>query len=197
MVKLVLESLFVVFLSFLGVFVVYLLKPGAHDYFYSSAIYFSMSVFIFFKMGRVKILGWGESPFNFEGFKWLVICLFSLLFIDSFYNKSCYFFELACSINDSGGEVLGLIFTLILAPVVEELLFRGVIFNHFKSSVGIVKSATVSSLSFSIIHFGMGAYELMVMFFSGFVFCYLVGRFRNGIYYSITLHFLINFISLF
>ena len=53
---------------------------------------------------------------------------------------------------DTSSLVLEVITSIILAPIIEELLFRGVLFNRLKIRTGIVAAIIISSAIFAIGH---------------------------------------------
>ena len=66
--------------------------------------------------------------------------------------------------NDPGGSLSasdvglwGLAFTVVsaclLAPVAEEILYRGVLFRSFRNRLGVVAAAVLSSVVFALLHF--------------------------------------------
>lgn len=82
--------------------------------------------------------------------------------------------------------------TLIFAPVVEELIFRGVLFNRLKIRTGIIASMIISSVLFAIGHdFG----GITSAFLFGICMCILYLK-SDNILIPITAHFLNNFIAM-
>jgi membrane protease YdiL (CAAX protease family) len=65
--------------------------------------------------------------------------------------------EVAEEIRQAGGTAGVLVFALLLvigAPIVEELAFRGLVFNSLrKAGVGIAWTLVISSVAFAVIHF--------------------------------------------
>lgn len=101
------------------------------------------------------------------------------------------------SINSGNVDQLGNVLTVInvafLGPILEELFFRGVIFNTLKSKYSVAASIIVSSLLFSLFH---GNILLMTTsFIHGIVFAFIYHKYKN-IAYSIALHSFSNLIPL-
>jgi uncharacterized protein len=67
--------------------------------------------------------------------------------------------------------IIMLIIRITLAPIFEELLFRGYLLNKLGDSLGIIKAILINSLLFSLLHFDV------VVFFAYFV---------SGIFYSLV-----------
>lgn len=59
------------------------------------------------------------------------------------------------SLGDAGlwGLVFALISTCLLAPVSEEILYRGVLFRAFRNRLGVISAALLSSVVFATLHF--------------------------------------------
>ena len=88
--------------------------------------------------------------------------------------------------------ILEAIGTLICAPLIEELVFRGVLFNRLKIRTGIIASMIISSAIFAIGHdFG----GIISAFLFGVCMCILYLK-TDNILIPITVHFLNNFIAL-
>lgn len=88
--------------------------------------------------------------------------------------------------------VVALLTIALIGPILEELLFRGVILDGFLKNYSPLMSALVSGFLFAVVHGnltqGIGA------FFMGFVVALLYWRVRS-ITFCIALHILINFIA--
>jgi membrane protease YdiL (CAAX protease family) len=100
---------------------------------------------------------------------------FSLLFTD---------------ISSAWGVLIG---GAVVAPIVEEIIFRGYIFAGLRNDFGWVKAAIISSLLFSIIHFQITAF--IPIFILGMIFAYLYQR-SNSIWPAIIMHVSTNTIAL-
>jgi len=82
------------------------------------------------------------------------------------------------------------IFTgVIVAPIVEESLFRGFLFAGFRQRYGFQTAALLSSALFAIAHHQLAA--LIPTFVLGYIFSHLYQR-SNSIFPSMLLHFLVN-----
>src|SRR5665648_65716 len=81
--------------------------------------------------------------------------------------------------------VLNLILAGVLAPLVEETLFRGVIFGSLQAYFGKWTSAVISAAIFSGLHFQ--AYGFFPRFVLGMVLVYLYDKYKS-LYPAIALH---------
>jgi len=88
--------------------------------------------------------------------------------------------------------ILNLVLAGILAPLVEETLFRGVIFGSLQAYFGKWTSAVLSAAVFSALHFQ--AYGFFPRFVLGMVLAYLYIKYKS-LYPAIALHALNNIIA--
>ena len=93
--------------------------------------------------------------------------------------------------------------TIVYAPIVEEIVFRGAIFRGLRSKTSFIPAAIISGLLFGLIHvfdslIQGNILDILYIFVYGslgFVFCYAYEK-NNSIYASIALHFINNFIGI-
>ena len=95
--------------------------------------------------------------------------------------------------TDSLTLFLGFIVAVFIAPIAEELLFRGVIFNRLKIIKGAPFAIVVSSIIFGSLHFYGGSPLLHVMTATvfGMLMCVFYMKYDN-ILMNISVHFLGN-----
>ena len=67
--------------------------------------------------------------------------------------------------------------TIVLAPLLEELLFRGLLFQRLREGLDFWTSAIASSLAFAVFHSGFGGFVYAVLF--GFLFAIWYERNRS------------------
>lgn len=92
--------------------------------------------------------------------------------------------------------------TLIYAPIVEEITFRGAVFRYLRQSCNFWQAALVSGLSFGFIHVMdsliVGNFSDLIYLLTygalGILFCYSYEK-NHSIYGSMILHFINNFIG--
>ena len=89
--------------------------------------------------------------------------------------------------------ILALLAVVILPPLAEESLFRGVILNSYEHH-GIMKATFLSALVFALSHFNPA--QFVHQFILGALLAFLVLT-TGSIWYSIVIHLLNNLISLF
>lgn len=82
---------------------------------------------------------------------------------------------------------------VVVAPLIEEILFRGVIFGGLAARWGVWPAAVVSGLTFAAIHFSLTAF--LPLFFLALILCYLYAR-TGSLFTAIAFHALFNGVSL-
>jgi membrane protease YdiL (CAAX protease family) len=88
--------------------------------------------------------------------------------------------------------ILNLVLAGVLAPLVEETLFRGVIFGSLQAYFGKWTSAVLSAVIFSALHFQ--AYGFFPRFMLGMALVYLYDKYKS-LYPAIALHALNNIVA--
>ena len=87
-------------------------------------------------------------------------------------------------------EVLNII---VVVPIIEEMVFRGLFYKLLRSYLSIVPSMLISSIIFSIVH--QNILVSIVLFSLGLILCYSYER-NKSIIYPIVIHCLFNFLML-
>ena len=77
----------------------------------------------------------------------------------------------------SGGIAVQILATAVAAPIVEEFLFRGLIFKRLRDSLKFVPSALLSALLFDIIH--ANALQFAYAFILGLLLAYIYEQFKS------------------
>ena len=83
-----------------------------------------------------------------------------------------------------------IIMTVFVAPVLEEIVFRGVIMDNLKK-YGIKTAIIINSIFFALSHYNTDM--IIPAFFTGIIFSYVA--YKYSIKYSILIHFFINAIT--
>ena len=95
--------------------------------------------------------------------------------------------------SDSAAVIAGLLFlALVLAPVVEELFFRGILLPVFRRRLGIWPAIIISSLIFALIHFHIPSFAGL---FIVSVACCLAAIWGRSVAPAIWLHAVFNAIN--
>lgn len=76
-----------------------------------------------------------------------------------------------------------------IAPIVEELIFRGIILNRLKIKIGVKKAIIVSSILFGMIHYELGILSAIIF---GICMSLIYLKTRN-IFVTIAIHIINNF----
>ena len=98
--------------------------------------------------------------------------------------------------NSSGWPALFWIVTVVFAPVFEEAMFRGFLFEGFRNSrLGLVGAIIITSAAWTFFHLGYSAFSLISIFFFGLVLG--VVRYKSGSLWSTMLmHALFNAVAM-
>ncbi|MDY6065409.1 MAG: CPBP family intramembrane glutamic endopeptidase [Finegoldia sp.] len=93
---------------------------------------------------------------------------------------------------DKAYPILGFISTVIMAPILEELMLRGVFFEETRRIVSAKTAIILNGVLFGLVHMNIiqGAYAT----FLGIIIC-LVYYYTDSIYAAIALHFVNNLVS--
>ena len=98
------------------------------------------------------------------------------------------------------GTALTIVYAIVIAPVGEELFFRGVLFRSLRDRHGFWVGAMGSAVGFALIHYIPGsavdaALLMIVMFFTGLALCFLYER-RGTIVAPLAAHVTFNVIGI-
>lgn len=93
---------------------------------------------------------------------------------------------------NNGLELIGVTIAIaILAPILEELVFRRIIFKSFSRNIGIIFGAILSSIIFGALHLDSTKAGAMIF---GFIACILYEKYKN-ILIPMSIHMLNNTIA--
>lgn len=87
---------------------------------------------------------------------------------------------------------LAVIIATIIAPLLEEIVFRRILFTRFSRKIGILGGAIVSSVLFGLLHLELAMIGAMVFG----VTCCILYRKYNNILISMSMHFINNSIAM-
>lgn len=116
-----------------------------------------------------------------------------LLNMFDFVKNDTAAFEVSQAIQNSN-PIIAFIVASIIAPFVEELIYRGFIYKTLEKNFGFLIASIISSLMFGIIHFNItqGIYAFVV----GILLSYIYYKYNN-LTYTYFMHLLMNFFSMF
>lgn len=120
------------------------------------------------------------------GFGFSVILLTCIFYSDKFFPS---YGEVNSKILSQSNLIINIICTVLLIPVCEEIMFRGIIFNFFKKNYSLTTSIILQSLIFGISHGNVlqGMYT-----FIGGILLSLIYLYCDSIVGSILLHIVFN-----
>ncbi len=96
------------------------------------------------------------------------------------YNVFAYYlnFALKTSLFDNNSNVaVTLLSTGILGPIIEELMFRGIIYNELKSKYSNMKSILLTTIFFAIIHINI--IQILYALIIGFILVFVYEKYNN------------------
>lgn len=86
------------------------------------------------------------------------------------------------------------VLAVILAPMAEEFVFRGMLFAAFQRTIGVVGAAILLSAVWSVLHWGYSSQNLLALFLLGLLFAYIVWR-TGSLWPAIVGHTANNFVA--
>ncbi len=96
------------------------------------------------------------------------------------YNVFAYYlnFVLKTSLFDNSNNIaITLLSTGILGPIIEELIFRGIIYNELKSKYSNMKSILITTIFFAIIHINI--IQILYALIIGFILIFVYEKYNN------------------
>lgn len=147
----------------------------------------------FVKNRKVEI----KKIFNIKIFLWLTLLgiglqFFLIMVLNLIMSAGFEFYKDYENVINSlgmGNSIISFVYIVLIAPVTEELIFRGVIFEKSKKVFPFIYANLFQALLFGIMHANIvqSSYAFLLGLFLGFV-CHK----RKSIFTAIYLHFVIN-----
>jgi len=165
------------------------------DFINDSRIYLVLIIaLIFIPLYLIKY-----NKFKIEPKKTNIIKLVLIvIFLSVGYNILAYYLDkyvlLSGLYNNNSNLLIGIISTVLIGPIIEELLFRGMIYNELKLKYDIKKSMIITTLLFAISHFTIIQIIYTIIF--GYFLNKVYEKYQN-IKYVIILHMISNLVTTF
>lgn len=112
-----------------------------------------------------------------------------LVGIDMFWNESEFF-----ALNSAWRVVVVVAATLIIAPLAEEMIFRGYVLQALLARLRTPAAAVLSALVFASIHIGIGLGLTIYIFLGALILAWLYIKFRN-VYACVLMHLMNNVVA--
>jgi len=139
-------------------------------------------IFLIHKYQVVSSLGLSKPNRNALNI-FLIISSVCVFIVGIIYITSSHIFAyIALPIWLSG--VLGLLLMVVLAPIVEEIVFRGLLYRMLRERWGVIISVAVSALFFSLVHHGL---LISPQLLGGIIFA-LAYEWSRSLWVAIALH---------
>lgn len=121
---------------------------------------------------------------------WPILILVSLVSKTIFYEYSEQEIVRNIRISNSSTELLSVfIMIVIIAPIIEEIIFRGLIYRVFKGLLGPFFGAFISSILFSFVHLNLLSFPYLFIF--GIILCLYYEK-EKTIITPILMHSILN-----
>lgn len=132
--------------------------------------------------------------FGVAGFGNILLSVFLKIFENNDYiNTTLETLETMLNYNSTFEYLVLFASVVIIAPILEELLFRGILFSETKKYLNVTASMVINGLCFAIYH--MNIIQGINTFFMGMVLSY-VYYYRRNIKEAIAIHMINNFIAM-
>lgn len=102
------------------------------------------------------------------------------------------YIEISNKMMNESKSIISIVCLVILAPILEEIVFRGILFNNLKRNYSIVTSIIVQALIFGVMHGNV--VQAIYAFLTGIVFV-LVNIYSGSILGGIILHMTFNLLG--
>ncbi len=126
------------------------------------------------------------------------LLLYSLLGITEYEQAVVSYLKMTLNVPWVFGVTIFII--LVIAPILEEFLFRGLLQNAFTNLFGFGKGLVIASLCFAFFHFspsqGAGNFSLIITLFSLSLYLGFIYQKRKSLFAPIALHAVFNGISM-
>lgn len=109
--------------------------------------------------------------------------------IGMFWNEAAFF-----ALDSAGRVVVVVVATLVVAPLAEEMIYRGYVLEALLGRLRTPAAVALSALIFASIHIGIGLGLAVYIFLGALILAYLYVRFRN-IYPCVVMHLLNNVVA--
>lgn len=167
----------------------------------NSAVYILMiGIYVYFLKKDLKSIDFKKIKISTFLYLALLLVLFRIG-IDPLYRAEIVFSKLQYpeSIKNQPADLIGLINLVILAPIIEELVFRGYILQKLKAEkIKDVYSVFYSSVLFSLIHLNLYPFDFDVVYYlNSLIVGFMLGiiYLRYNLLYSVLFHMVINLIA--
>ena len=120
------------------------------------------------------------------------------IFLSIGYNIVAYYIDKHILLSDlysfNTNLIVSLISTVLIGPIIEELMFRGIMYNELKKISNIKKTMLITTITFCLCHFNL--IQLVYTFIFGYFLVIIYNKNRN-INYVIILHMISNLVTTF
>lgn len=130
--------------------------------------------------------------------KTIVICIIVGIILSIIYNTIVYYFNTFSHFTDLYSGKTNILYSIIgtglIGPIIEELMFRGIIYNELKNKYPVMKSILITTIFFALIHANF--VQIIYAFALGFILIYAY-ELTNNLKSSILIHMASNITTTF
>lgn len=144
---------------------------------------------------RLRHFGFRRTAF-WAALGWIVLGIASFMAFSYLYGRLAGNVE-QTTLDELGADrgplalvMVGLL-VVVLAPIVEEVFFRGFFYGALRTRLGVARAALITAAVFGGVHAGTGVKAVPPLMFLGLVFCLLYER-TGSLFPPIALHALVN-----
>lgn len=159
-------------------------------------ISFISAIIVFVKLLKMRV---GQSinikTLEYKNFSLIILLALFFFVIDPMFLPQFFFEKIADGKVDlfvpslpepkTKADVYILFKTTLFAPIYEEVLYRGIIYNKLRKHFGVFLGILMSSILFSVGHLDWSS--LLQFFVTGLILCYIYEKTKN-LFYPIIFH---------
>ena len=96
------------------------------------------------------------------------------------YNIFAYYFNFLLKtslFNNNNDLIITLISTGLIGPIIEELMFRGIIYNELKNKYSNMKAILITTIFFAVIHFNI--FQILYGLIIGFILIFAYEKYKT------------------
>ena len=181
------------FIPYITLIIFTLNITGKDEYYSLVFLTTSILTLLLFRFQALKL---EYHPIEMWSWKFAFLTYFSIYAVDRviyfIFTGNVFILE---TVEDSNVAItsIGIITSLILAPLIEEFVYRRFLYQSICEKTNKIFAALLSSFLWSIAHVGLPSYELVQIFITGVFLCGLADK-KGGIYLCILVHVVINII---
>jgi len=151
-----------------------------NDYVNKNKIFLALANIIFIPILFINYKKYNQKEEKFD-YKNIILLIGIGLFLSVFYNSLMFYLNKLLNITslyvENNNILIALISTGIIGPIIEELMFRGIIYNEAKNKYSFMKAILITNIIFALFHFSF--VQMIYAFIIGFILIYIYEKYKN------------------